>query len=301
MELLYAPWKPLCCRTHQSLQWDFWLLGKTGTSPGLPQYGQWMYTRTEGHHCSSTQKQTGTCATPWSPHQPSWKVHWYFQVSSYFWTKRHGPKFPFAPLVPHSAAVPRYPKHDAHFPPPPSYVILHTYERTIQLKRHTRSATGDKKNSLRKIAAAQNLGSAWCWCLVYWVLPRPLPLPQDIRPGNPGWLIFPHCFLFPAWFCSPSKKSSGWHSSLNLGPNNCAPTTLPAHSSTTCWGKKVYGHTSTGKHFLPRYSTSNNPSAYPSKSGTPRNCSSFTTNTTIHLSWPLSSITGTTWKQLRRT
>ena len=38
------------------------------------------------------------------------------------------------------------------------------------------------------------------------------------------------------------------------------------------------------KKFLPRYSTSNNPSAYPSNSGTPRNCSSVTKNTTIHLS-----------------
>ena len=49
--------KPLCFRTHQSLQWDFWLLGKTGTTPGRPQYGQWMSTRTEGHHCSSKHKK----------------------------------------------------------------------------------------------------------------------------------------------------------------------------------------------------------------------------------------------------
>ena len=48
--------------------------------------------------------------------------------ASYFWTKRHGPKFPFATLVTHSAAVTRYPKHAAHLPPPPSYVILHMCE-----------------------------------------------------------------------------------------------------------------------------------------------------------------------------
>ena len=211
------------------------------------------------------------------------------------------PKFPFVPLVPHSAAVPRYPQHDAHLPPPPSYVILHTYERTLWLQRYTHSAKGDKNISLQNTTAAQNLVSAWFWCLVYRVLPRPLPLPREIRPGNPGRTNIPHCFLFPTWFCSPSEKSPGWHRSFDPGPNNCAPTPLPAHSSTTFWVQTICGHTSTGKHFLPKYSTSNNPSAYPSNSGTPRNYSSFTTNTTIHLSWPLSSITGTTWKQLRRT
>ena len=139
------------------------------------------------------------------------------------------------------------------------------------------------------------------WCLVYRVLSRPLPLPQDIRPGNPGRTNLPHCFIFPAWFCSPSKQSPGWHSSLDPGSENCAPTLLTAHSSTTCWGQTICCHTRTGKYFLPKYSTSNNPSAYPSNSGTPRNFSSCTTNTTIHLSWPLSYIIGTSWKQRIRT
>ena len=55
---------------------------------------------------------------------------------------------PVALLVPHSVTVPRYPKHAAHLPPPPSYFILHTHEWTLSLQRHTHSATGNKNISL---------------------------------------------------------------------------------------------------------------------------------------------------------
>ena len=142
MKLLYVPWKTaLLQNTSESTKRSLATWKKTGTPSSRPQDGQLMPPRTKGHYSWSTQEQTGTFATPWSPHQPSWKVHWHFQVSSYFWTKRHGPKFPFAPLVPHSAAVPRCPKHAAHLPPPPSYVTLHTRERNLRLQRHTHSAT----------------------------------------------------------------------------------------------------------------------------------------------------------------
>ena len=202
-----------------------------GTPSSCPQYVQWMSPRTKVHYLWSTQEQTGTCATPWSPHQPSWKVHWHFQVSSYFWTKRRGPKFPLAPLVPHSATVPRYPKHAAHLPPPPSYVILHTHEWPFLLQCHAHITTGDKNISLWNTTAAQNLGSAWFWCFVYWVLPRPLPLPKDVCTGYPGRTNFPHCLLFPSQICIPSKKSPGWHSPLHPWSDNRTPTPLPTCSS----------------------------------------------------------------------
>ena len=251
MELLYAPWKNALLQNTSESTMRFLATWKNGDFAQPSTRWKMNVPKNRRKSIFINQKQTGTCADPWSPHQPSWKVHWHFQVSSYFCTKRHEPKFPFAPLVPYSAEVPRYPKHAAHLPPPPSYIILHTHERNLQLQSHTHSATGDKKISLQNTAAAQNLVSAWCWCLVYRVMPRPLHLPQDIRTDNPGRTNFPHCFFFHAWFCSPSKQSPGWHILLNPGSNNCAPTPLPAHSSTNCWGQTICGHTSTGKNFCP--------------------------------------------------
>ena len=105
----------------------------------------------------------------------------------------------------------------------------------LRLQRHTHSTTGNKNISLWNTKAAQNLGSAWCWCLVYWVLPRPLPLPQDIRPGYLGRKNFPHCFLFPLWLFSPRKQSPGWHIPLHPWSENLTPTPLTKHSTTTCW------------------------------------------------------------------
>ena len=133
--------KPLCCWTYQIIPRDLWLIKEAGPLSSFPQDGKCMSPRAKRRYCWSTQEQTVTCATPLSPHQPRWRVYWHLQVSFYFWTKRHGPKFPVAPLVPHSAAVSRYPQHAAHLPPPHPYVFLHTHEWPFRLQRHAHGAT----------------------------------------------------------------------------------------------------------------------------------------------------------------
>ena len=161
-------------------------------------------------------------------------MYQHLQVSFYFWAQCHGPKFSAAPLVLHYTAVSRYPQHDAHLPPAPLHVFLHTHEWPLRLQRYTYGTDWNQNISLRNYPETKNLGSTWCRCLVYWLLPRPLPLSQDIHTSYPGRKNCPHCFLFTSWIFSPSQQSPGQCSPLHLWSDYCNPTPLPAHPLATC-------------------------------------------------------------------
>ena len=202
-ELLYAPWKIVLLLNISEYTNIFSATYRSVASVQLSSKWRWMSPRAQWHYCGWTQKQTGTCATPWSLHQPSGEVHWHLQVSFYLWVKHHGIKFPAAPLVSLPTTVSRYTQHAAHLPPSPPHVFLHTHEWPFWLQRHAHGTTCNKNVSLWNSPETQNLSSTWCRCLVYWVLPRPLPLSQDIRTGYLGRTNWPHCFLLPSWICSP--------------------------------------------------------------------------------------------------